>query len=64
MNEYVCVDNNYKSSVRYLTYRGTFYDCPKEDSHKQVEFSYQIKEFIKKPVEKEITNNHTSELKA
>ena len=63
MKENVLVNNNYKSSVRYLTYRGTTYDCPREDMYKTIEFSYQKEEFIKNTIEKEITNNHTLELK-
>lgn len=58
------VTNNYKSSVRYLTYRGMAWNCERELKYQQVEFSYQKEELIHKCVEKEITNNHNSELKA
>ncbi len=58
------VINNYKSSVRYLTYRGMAWNCTREEQYQNVEFSYQKEELIRKCVEKEITNNHNSELKA
>jgi len=61
---YELVINNYKSSVRYLTYRGMSYNCPREDKYQAVEFAYQKKEIVQKCVEKEITNNHDLELKA
>jgi len=61
---YEWVNNNYKSLVRYLTYKGMAWNCPREEKYQFVEFSYQKEELVRKCVEKEITNNHNLELKA
>lgn len=61
---YEWVNNNYKSLVRYLTYKGMSWDCPREEKYRLVQFSYQKEELVCKCVEKEITNNHSLELKA